>query len=1093
MENTFNFDDVFEVVTPELEYGLERSVEVRSECERESTDSDKALIDCVNACGYVDLRRISESSGIPADTLVSDLRGRAIYQDPAFFEDRDEWSVWDGWTLSSSYLFGNIPWKYDIAFKMNVKFPGCFDVNLEGLRRLLPARLTPEQIRVSFGANWVPAEYYRDFMMERFDLVVAPKVYYSKELASWKVSGSTASRRPVIRDSYCTSDFPPDRLFKLVELTMNGRTAKSHDPIYRYDGKIEYVFNKERTLENQDKQTKLIRDFESWIYDDEYRRARIPELYYDKFVGYAFSPYNGDFLRLPGLSEKVKLYGYQRDSVARILLSGGNTLLAHDVGAGKTYIMIVAAHELKRMGLSEKTMIVVPNNVLRSAVDAHRLLYHDDEILVVSPKDFTPDRRGKTLDKIRLGDYVCIYIASSSFDLIDLSKRYWEEKKAEKIRRVMTAAALCERKDEKRALEREAEHLKKKLAKYREEAEESIWTPFEELGIKTLFVDEAHNYKNIPIESRCDNIVGMRGKGSRKCGEMLEKCRTVERVLFATGTPITNSISDLYVMMTYLQPEELRFRGIDNFDMWINTFGERETNFETDVDGSGIRPVTRFSSFHNLEELMAIFSTVCDFHYNDPNSEDLPGYDGPVDVVSQKTPAVRQFYDCLVKRTEDIRTHQVSRTEDNLLKVTVEGRNCAVSPWLVDLEAAEIIPESDDYVFGKIRYCADKVYEMYLRYPGTCQLVFSDVGTPKDRYNVYDDLKERLVGMGIPSDKIAFVHDATSDSARAKLFARMNAGDLSVVIGSTQKLGIGVNVQERLVALHHLSVPWRPADMVQREGRIIRRGNTCEKVYIFRYVTEGTFDSFSWQLLESKQRFISSFLAATCPDRDRDDVADTVLDYAQVKALAIGNKLIKTRVETANRMDRAGILARKRRKKLVELRTLIEELPSRIETLTDLRNKAALDAARYKSGRERVGMDERRAFGEELLEALGENVLRGKESFFGWYQGFDIILPANMIKDRPFVYVSAAGGGKYHLEIEGDKPLGCAMRVDKLLEGLPDRVKKLEEQISEAYKEGEDAEKEIEIGNPYQDEVEALAKTLAEIDKKLFEAEENNQ
>lgn len=1084
MDQNIN-NNLYDIEVVDLDYDFDDTL--RPEKNDSNLTPDDALIECINKYGYVDLAYMCEISGLAVDEIISELRGTAIFQDPEVFHGISRWSMEDGWLLAPRYLCGNIPEKYAVAVKMEERFPGCFGANIEALKRLMPSKLSLEEIHVSLGASWVPSWIYTAFICDLLRLTVPPTVYFNKELSTWKIESTDILRTSVINNyTYGTVDLPAIRI---IEQTMNARTVKVYDYTYYYNGTFDRVLNKSKTLEAQEKQRAIIRAFEEWIFEDEYRKAKLQEAYNDTYVGYTFSPYNGSFLRLPDLNPEIELYQHQRDAIARILLSQSNVLLAHDVGTGKTYEMVVSAHELKRMGLSDKNLVVVPNNVLKATVDAHKLLYPDDKILAVFPKDFAPKYREETLETIRDKDFVCVYMAYSSFDMIVMSKDYWVKKKQQNIRDLRSAAANCSRKDEKRILELEADQQSKKLSKFVLEAQDTPWLPFEKLGITTLFVDEAHNYKNIPLTSRTDNIVGMHNNGSKKCREMFEKCHSVERVIFATGTPLTNSLADLFVIQSYLQQNELRFREIDSFDMWINTFGERETNFEIDVDAGNLRPMTRFSSFHNLTELMSLFSTVCDFHQTEKDDKELPSFDGHENICVPKSQAQAEYIKYLSERTEAIRSRQVKRNEDNLLKITTDGRKCALDIRLVDLSEPEISCGYSDVLNSKISACAKKVIEMYIAHPGTCQVVFSDLGTPKSEFNVYDTLKDTLVRRGIPEYEIAFVHDATSESARAKLFEKMNKGLVRVVIGSTAKLGIGVNVQEKLIALHHLSVPWRPADMVQREGRIIRRGNTCEKVFIFRYITEGSFDSYSWQLLENKQRFISSFLSGTSGSRDQDDIADTVLSYAEVKALAIGNPLIKKRVETANRLERARMSGRQRQKQLIDLRAVIDSVPDKIKSLKELRRKALRDIERYTRYKETVPMEERHAFGEELLEAIIDNVMREKERVFDTYQGFEIILPANMMKDKPYVYVTSNDGGKYYVEMDGDKALGCAMRIDRLLEDLPDRVKSFEDQIANAKKQRDEAKQDLDQGNPYQDTIESLIHELENIDKELSETE----
>ena len=1084
----------FEIVDVDLEYGDGGGA--AKSAGGEPVTSDRALVESVNACGAVDIRHMSDISGIPVEQLISDLRG-TIYQDPEALRGDEEWSAEKGWVLAPRYLGGSIPRKLKAARDAEARFPGRFGDNVEALEKRVPPKVDIEDVHVSLGALWVPPFIYVDFVCSLLGLGERPAVYFNKKLSEWHVD-PTPGVKNQLRRSYAnriTYGTTKMSALEIIEQTMNARSVKVYDTIPCGNRRTERVLNAEKTLEAQEKQRAIIEFFDEWIMNDPSRKRTLQEEYNKQFTGYVFTPYDGSFLTLPGLAPDVTLYPHQRSAIARVLLSDDNVLLAHDVGSGKTFEMIVAAHELKRMRLSEKTLIVVPNNVIEATVAAHRKLYPFDDILAIIPGDqFSRQRRESVLEEIRDGDHVCIYMAYSSFDLIVMSKNHWIKKKKGEIADLNRAASNASRQGEKRALEAEARRKAKALDLFEAETKDTPWLPFEALRINTLIVDEAHNYKNVPINSRTDGIVGMHSKGSAKCVQMLEKCRSVERVIFATGTPLTNSLADLFVIQTYLQPEELRFREIDNFDMWINTFGERETNYEIGVDTNSLRPVTRFSNFHNLFELMSLFSTVCDFHAVRPEEDELPSFGGYKDICVPRSPAQTKYIKLISERTEAIHLRQVSRKDDNLLKVTNDGRLCALEIRLLDLQDTDIVLTPEDIRNNKLNACADNVRETYEKYPGTCQIVFSDVGTPKDGFNVYDELKSLLTERGVPAVEIAFVHDATTTKERAALFAMMNSGALRVVIGSTQKLGVGVNVQEKLIALHHLSVPWRPADMVQREGRILRRGNTCREVFIYHYVTEGSFDSYSWQLLENKQRFISGFLSGTSGVRDQADISGTVLTYAEVKALAIGDPLIKKRVETSNALERARISMRRRERQLADLQSVIDRAPERIRKAEDFRRKAESDAAYYAETRDAtVPLEERRAFGEELAAALADNRYRREERVFGGYQCFDVILPANMPPDKPFVFVTREDGGKYRVEIDPEKPLGCAMRIDKLLEEFEKRAEGFQSQIDEIKEQRANAIADVERGNEYELQADALAAELEEIDRQLQNSEEGDK
>jgi len=1039
--------------------------------------SDRVLVECLNKLCRVDLNKMSKACGRSAEDLVIDLRGSAIFQDPAAFESEFAWRIDKGWVTKSQYCCGNIHTKLVIAERMNKRFPGLFDANVAALRRMLPDKLSMSEIHISPGAPWVPPKIYADFLKELLRFDKTPEVIYSRQSATWQIIPPDEAKNSVYNNmTYGTAFISAVKIF---EQTMNARTVKVYDYVPTTHWTYDRVFNRVATVMAQEKQKEIILEFNRWIRASKERCTLLEERYNNSFVGYGVSTYDGDFLKLDDINPKVNLFPHQRNAVARMLLSPQNLLLAHEVGSGKTHIMCTGMHELYRKKLSHKNLIVVPKGVLKATVKTYKYLYPHDKILAVYPKDFNPKKRMKILEKIRDEDYTAVFMAYSSFDMIVMSKDYWLTKYHRQLEEIKAVSERTPIGPEKRLLEKQRDSLQKKILDTIMDKVDTPWLTFDRLGIETLIVDEAHNYKNIPLQTRADNIVGMHSVGSKKCREMLEKTAQVKKIVFATGTPLTNSLADLFVLQSYLQPEDLKFRGIESFDMWINTFAERETGLEVDIDNN-LRTVTRFSTFHNLTELMALFSTVCDFHNVDTEANELPMFAGYTDISVPRSLSQKEYIRQLAERTELIRTHQVSRTEDNLLKVTTDGRLCALDIRLVD--SAFILK---DKTKNKVEACAEKVYEFYIKYPGTSQIVFSDIGTPKAGFNIYDSLKYELMGLGIPENEIAYIHDATSESARERLFADVNAGRVRVIIGSTQKLGQGVNVQESLVAMHHLSIPWKPSDLVQREGRIIRRGNRCKEVFICRYITEGSFDAYSWQLLENKQRFISSFLSGTSATRDADDVADVVLDYAEVQALAIGNPLIKRRVETANKLERTRISQRQRQRQLNDLMSIVEGAPEEIKRVRERFSVIIADMARYGNNKTSIPQEERLAFGEELLCAIAENHMRYDERMFDTYQGFEVVLPAGMDIDKPHIYIRNPEGGSYRLDMETDKALGCAMRIDHLLDGLKERADGCLAKIKELEKQAEEAKTDIETGNKYDAAVSALEEELEAIDDKL--------
>lgn len=885
----------FDVIDVGIDY--ENDIEINTKSTAEKMSADDACILCKNKFGRVDLKWMSDVSGLSVQKLVVALRGSVIYQDLIVFFTEDNWNLEIGWKFSEQYLCGNISAKLEIAEIVNEKFTGCFDDNIRALKNILPSRVGFDSIHASLGATWIPDEIYSQFIKNLLNLIDAPEIIYSKDISKWKIASNTDANNSVANKfTYGT-----DRVsaVKIIEKTMNAKTVKVYDyDYYSYSSyNLEPVLNKKETLAAQEKQRLILSKWEDWLRTNPSIKKHIEGCYNDKLVGYAFSHYKGSFLTFPDLNHDIELYAHQKDAIARAVLSSNNLLLAHEVGSGKTFEMIIIAHELKRMGLSNKNMIVVPNNVLTATVDAHKSLYPNDKILAVFPKDFIPENRNKILRKIQNDDFVAIYMAYSSFDMIKMSKDYWLNYKHTKLKKFRNAMANAQNEAEQNMIKHKIKTSSKSLEKFMKTADDTSWLSFDDLGVNTLIVDEAHNYKNIPLDSQTDSIVGMHTKGSKKCEEMLAKCHFVEKVIFSTGTPLTNSLADLYVLQQYLQPNELEFHSFDSFDMWINTFAERETEYEIDVDGNSLRLMSRFSKFHNIPELISLFSSVCDFHYIENGELGLPKWNGYIDVQVEKNVAQTKYINELPKRAEDVRSRRVPRNEDNLLIITTDGRKAALDDRLVDEDALFYHYES-----RKVVKCAREVKKIYDGYPNTSQIIFSDLGTPKAEFNIYDALREELEKLGIHSNEIAYVHDATTEAKRTKLFKDVNLGKVRIIIGSTSKLGIGTNVQERLIAEHHLSIPWKPSDITQRQGRIIRTGNTCQEVYIFRYLTPGSFDSFSWQLLENKQRFISSFLSGTATTRDADDIGEAILDYAEIKAACIGNALVKKRVETASRL-----------------------------------------------------------------------------------------------------------------------------------------------------------------------------------------------
>ncbi len=1051
-------------------------------------DAAVVLALCINTNGCVDMVWMMDASGLAFDELTEALEG-AVYQDP---EAYDIYHADDqGWMLRAQYLSGNIKTKLETAKKLNRKYNGRFEANVAALKAVMPAKVDFDVIGFGLGSPWIPEKYYSLFAKDVLGLFCLPEIHYSTALGRWKILVPPKTKNAV--QNIYTYGTKRLTALQIMETTLNGGTVKVYDEVSRPERKsgVAKVLNRVETLAAQEKQELLQSVFQEWVRKDPSRMKRMKEIFYDSYACNVSARYSGDFLNLPGLdTEHFTPYPHQKDAVARIILEK-DILLNHKVGTGKTGIIIMGVHERKRIGLSDKNLVVVPNNVLEAFERTHRQLYPQDNILVVHPEDFKPASRQASLTKIKDGDYIAVYMAFSSFERLGMSKTYKLDQQRERIRTCRAQAVNASEFWERSRLETIASRMSEKLMKMNEEIPADEFITFDELGVTTLVIDEVHNFKNISIDAHADGVVGMHAKGSKKCDEMMEKVQYVRTrgggIIFSTGTPLTNSISDLFVLQMFLQPDQLRLLHLNHFDEWINNFATRQTGFEVDVDSQNYRVRTRFSSFHNIPELTSLFAGVCDFYGNDDGGMDLPESEGYTDVIVEKSIEQEFYIDELVERTEKIRQKRVRGTEDNLLKVTHDGRAAALDIRLAD-------PTAEPDVNGtKVYACAEKVYELWKAYPDTAQLVFCDLGTPKKGFNVYDELKNHLKEMGVPDSQIAFVHDATTYARRRKLFESVNNASIRILIGSTSKLGTGVNVQERLVAIHHLDIPWKPSDIVQREGRMIRQGNTNDKVFRFRYITAGTFDAYSWQLLENKQRFISQFMINNLVCRDVRDIDDTVLTYAEIKALSVGDPLLKTRIDTSNELERLKIHCRQREQELKTMKGIVSSLPATLVKLEERKQRLEQDYQYFLTHREILNKAERNAFGEEVLNALKGNFYSETERWFDDLHGFRILLPAYMKYERPTLLIEGVSGNRYDVDMCDAKIGGCIQRVEHILSHLNKRVQAVDTEIVKANAQAGHARAEIRKGNSYTAEVARMSEKLLDIDEELNRRANENE
>lgn len=1057
------------------------------------------LIASLSNLGRVDIEYIASVTGRDYKEVIGELKG-AILQNPETWQE----TFYKGWETTEEYLSGNLMRKLRIAREENEKYCGYFADNVAAIEEVLPAAATAKDIHAALGSPWLPTDIVDDFI---FFLFGEPSGYnmadetekeqmrrmwqtkHDEMIGTWEIPQKSRYRGSVaVTHTYGTARMEG---MYILEKTLNMKNIVVTDEISCPTSPTgtKRILNKKETIAALEKQGEIAQAFEKWIWAEPGRRERLVEIFENKYGCVRRRKFDGSFLNFPGMDASIRLYPYQKDAVARIIFTP-NVLLAHDVGAGKTFVMIAAGQELRRMGLSKKNLYVVPNNIVGQWQDIFRQMYPSAKILCVEPKTFTPQKREQVLQNIRDNDYDGIVIAYSCFEQIPVSKDFrLDELRAQRDE-------IQEEIDQGKAtsaLRRKLETVKKKLSEEAAKVEEDKSICFDDLGIDRLFVDEAHNFKNVPIETKIESVLGISSAGSKRCADMLDKVRAVQKanggkgVVMATGTPITNSVTDVYVMQNYLQSGELAMLDLQNFDSWVGMFAEKTTEFEIDVDTSAYRLATRFAKFHNLPELTMLLSSIADFHSVDA-SAGIPDFGGYRDTIVARTPEFADYLKELSSRADEVRSRFVGRTEDNMLKITTDGRKAALDIRLV-------CPSASFSYQSKVARCAENVLVLYRKTIAerSVQLIFCDTSTPKDEFNIYDELKRLLVDYGVDEREIAYIHDAATERRREELFARVRTGDIRILIGSTFKLGLGVNIQDKLIALHHLDVPWRPADMTQREGRILRQGNTNAKVYIYRYITEGSFDAYSWQLLETKQRFIAALLSGSLDARSGSDIDGVVLNYAEVKAIAVGNPLVKKRVEAANELSRCLMLQRK----LIDVKMGLEqELAGLPEKIAAQRVKAEafsrdLEYYRDRMLRESIAVpkadgrddaEQRRLLREYIGAAVRAHGWAADEKKLIEYRGFDLILPADMIPERPYVWLQRSG--RHYVEL-GEADAGILKRLDKALEGLADDAERQKKILYEMTAREADIRYELAKDESFAEQIDEWRKKIAEIDKKL--------
>lgn len=1031
-----------------------------------------ALIRSFRIFHRVDMPYIARLSGLYEDEAAEALDG-IVFLDPELLE----------WQTSDVYLSGNLGDKLEAAESASAQ-DEFFARNVAALKKAMPPRVPASEIYASLGSPWIPEDVIIDFihhMIPASDRIPL-RIVHDQATGSWTIENKSALKAwPGSIAVWGTERMPA---LTILERSLNACDCRVYD---EEDGPHPWsaprrILNHPETMAALEKQHHMAEEFQRWLWADFERRTRLEAIFNRSYCTFASQHFDGSHLEFPGMSPDVELRPYQKDAVMRILLRK-TVLLAHDVGAGKTYTCIAAGMEFVRTDPSEKVLYVVPNNVLGQWEAIFSEMYPQADVLVVHPKTFCAARRQKLLERIRDERHDAIIMAHSSFDLIPLSRAF---KSGELDARIAELnEALADRKRATTAVKIEQNTCTKRRKKLNEAPEAYDGICFDELGVTRLFVDEAHNYKNLST-GRCAAMPGIAMQGSKKCEHMLDAVRCVLRsdggVVFATGTVLTNSIADCFTFQRYLQPGTLSNLDIASFDAWCGMFAQKRTSWEIDVDTSNYRLRTHFSGFGNLDVLSSLLGYIADFHHMAPG-DDLPECKGRTNVTVKKTPELSEYLKQISKRADKVRKGRVRVKDDNLLKICSDGRKAALDVRLV-------MPDAQPGFNSKVSMCAATVARIWRETSEDrlTQLVFCDISTPRAGFNMYDELKWELTLLGVPKEEIAFVHDATSERERNELFEAVREGRIRVLVGSTAKLGLGVNVQDRLCAAHHLDVPWRPSDMSQREGRILRQGNMNREVKIIRYVTEGSFDAYSWQIIERKQRVVGELFSGTYEGGWLgSDVGEIALSYGEIKALAVGNPLLRERVEVSNELERTQILHRKSAAARLDL---AERIPEIVASIKAVEKQLAIcaDDAEFAAAQPtpELGLEERTRRGSIFLRSLYGNVLSPTDIFLGSYRGFMVVIPAGMMPENPRVLLQRMGS--WPVDMKEAKARGVLTRLDNALKGISKRREELSAQRAILYSNKKQAEREVAgAGGDLAAKIEKLKARLARID---FELEE---
>ena len=1076
-----------------------RTIRAARPAERVETASEALALSVGERAG-IDFGYMQQLTGKDKDTLVNDLQG-VIFADPLEKNSDGE----PRYYTADEYLSGDVRHKLQVA-KLAAQNNPAFAVNVQALETVQPKDLEASEIAVRLGATWLAPELIKQFADE---LVDAPyyvrdrvKVLYIPLTGVWNVTNKSFTGGNI--KATVTYGTQRANFYHILEESLNLRDVRVFDTKEDMQGNKIRVLNAAATQEAQMKQQQIEDAFKDWIWKDPTRRQMLVKEYNERFNSLRPREYDGSHILFHGMSPEITLRPHQKNAIAHILY-GGNTLLAHVVGAGKTYEMVAAAMEKKRLGLCTKTLICVPNHLTEQLAGEALQLYPNANILVARKTDFEKANRKRFCAKIATGNYDIIVIGHSQFERIPLSQERQVEYLQSQIHDVINQVAqLKEERAENftvKQMERMRKQLEKKLDKLNDQSRKDDVVTFEQLGVDSLMVDEAHAFKNLAVLSKMRNVAGISQTESQRASDLYMKCRYLDEitgsrgVVFATGTPISNSMAELFTMQRYLQRETLEQHGLSSFDAWASTFGETVTAVELAPEGTGYRTKTRFSKFYNLPELMSMFKQVADVQTADMLNLPVPKLVGgkPINVALPPSPQQKQMVADLADRAEEIRAGNVDPTEDNMLKVTNDGRKLALDQRLIDPN----LPENQN---DKVHACAENVYRIWseTKDKKLTQLVFCDLSTPKpDGFNVYDDLRNLLISMGIPENEVQFIHSANTEVKKAELFAKVRSGDVRVLMGSTGKMGAGTNVQRLLVATHHLDCGWKPSDIEQRNGRMIRQGNTNAEVYEYRYVTEASFDSYMWQLLETKQKFIGQVMTSKSPARSADDLDDAALSYAEVKALAAGNPMIKEKMDLDIQVARLKTLKTAYNNEHYRLEDAITQgFPAEMRKTAQQLENAKADTAllQQNTKRDADGKDvfaislmdtvytKREDAGKALLGLLGMAMNRTEPVSIGRYKGFDLQIAYFAMDKMYLAYLVGSGINPVQL---GADAVGNTVRLDNCLHNLPQSVTDLESKLVQLQKQLENAKEQLAQPFVQADELAEKSKRLAELEALL--------